>query len=179
MAEGDGAHTGPHARDSFRLTVQHTPSRFTDSFRTTMPTTTTTVTASADNGATSTVTTTASSPVFPGATKWAAMRSGVVTAPVADVAAFLEFKGALEKIALVFFVDAEVTYGNFDIAIVVDQFPTHFSALCHPTRKMFRSGYALLPRRHSAPSRQAVARPCAPLRDARYTVPWLLIILFY
>ena len=78
-----------HARDSCRLTVQHLSSRFTDSFRATMPTTTTTVTASAES-ATSTVTTTASSPVFPGATKWAAMRSGVVSAPVADVAAFLE-----------------------------------------------------------------------------------------
>ena len=98
-----------HARDSFRLTVQHLSSRFTDSFRATMPTTTTTVTASADNGATSTVTTTASSPVFPGATKWAAMRSGVVSAPVADVAAFLEFDTALEKIAPPIFVDAEIT----------------------------------------------------------------------
>ena len=66
----------------------------------------------------STVTTTASSPVFPGATKWAAMRSGVVSAPVADVAAFLEFDTALEKIAPPIFVDAEITYAfEFDIAI--------------------------------------------------------------
>ena len=49
-----------------------------------MPTTTTTTTES-DNNATTTVTTTESSPVFPGAIKCGAFRSGIVTAPIADV----------------------------------------------------------------------------------------------